>query len=105
MPDCPFCDPDPMRIVWEADGIYAMRDGYPVTPGHTLVIPRRHIPTYFDATQDEQREIRGAVLQVRAELDRTLEPTPDGYNVGFNAGQSAGDTVIPHARDRAVHVW
>lgn len=69
-----------------------MRDGYPVSPGHTLILPRRHATTWFDATADEQREIGRAIAAVREQLDRELKP--DGYNIGFNAGVAAGQTVM-----------
>jgi len=70
----------------------AIRDGYPVTEGHTLVIPRRHVADWFEADPWEQAEIWRAVAEVKADLDATLHP--DGYNVGFNAGEAAGQTVM-----------
>lgn len=98
--DCPFCTLPASRIVWESPRVLAVRDAYAVTPGHTLVIPKRHIETYFDATPDEQLEVWSAVEEVKRDLDATLEPKPDGYNIGFNAGEAAGQTVM-HAH---VHV-
>jgi diadenosine tetraphosphate (Ap4A) HIT family hydrolase len=63
-----------------------------INPGHTLIITRRHAETYFDADEDERRELWEAVSAVKAQLD--LELHPDGYNVGFNAGEAAGQTVM-----------
>jgi len=77
---------------------FALRDAFPVTPGHTLVIPRRLVPTWFDATRDEQLALLELVDEVKRQLDSELRP--DGYNVGFNAGTAAGQTV-PHLH---VHV-
>ena len=69
-------------MVWSSDLVFAIRDRYPVTQGHTLVIPRRHVEPYFDASAQEQAELWRAVEAVKAELDVTL--APDGHNVGFN---------------------
>lgn len=72
---------------------FAIRDAFPVSPGHTLVVPFRLVPTFFDATPEEQRALIDLVGVVKAQLD-ALEPRPDGYNVGFNAGVAAGQTVM-----------
>lgn len=71
---------------------YAVWDAYPVSPGHALIIPVREITTWFDATPEEQRAARELLGAVQADLDATHRP--DGYNVGFNAGTSAGQTVF-----------
>ena len=89
---CPFCDPNPTRVVWESDLAIAIRDGFPVSRGHTLVIPRRHVATWFDANPWEQQAIFQGVDAVKRALD--AEFAPDGYNVGFNAGVAAGQTVM-----------
>ncbi|MCA9716708.1 MAG: DEAD/DEAH box helicase family protein, partial [Myxococcales bacterium] len=70
---------------------FAIRDLYPVSDGHTLVIPRRVVATWFDASREEQVALFDLVETVKRQLDATLKP--DGYNVGFNAGQAAGQTV------------
>ena len=90
--DCPFCSVSSSDVVWSSDLAFAIRDRYPVTEGHTLVIPRRHVETYFDASGQEQAELWRAVEAVKAELEATL--APDGYNVGFNVGAAAGQTVM-----------
>lgn len=69
-----------------------MLDAYPVSPGHTLVIPRRHVETYRDATAAEQAALWSLVNEVCARLDETHEP--DGYNLGVNVGAAAGQTVM-----------
>jgi diadenosine tetraphosphate (Ap4A) HIT family hydrolase len=71
----------------------AIEDGFPVSPGHTLVIPRREVRTWFDATPAEQAAIFALVDEVKRLLD-ARDPRPDGYNVGFNAGEAAGQTVM-----------
>ena len=71
---------------------FAIRDGFPVSPGHTLVIPRRLVATWFEATREEQLAILELVDEVKARLDAELRP--DGYNIGINAGVAAGQTVM-----------
>lgn len=77
---------------------FAVRDANPVSPGHSLVIPVREITTWFDATLEEWESALRIVAAVKEQLDEAL--APDGYNVGFNAGQAAGQTVF-HAH---IHV-
>lgn len=90
--DSPFCTLPTSRIV-EADLLaITIRDGYPVSPGHTLVIPRRHFSSIFDATDDELRALWGAVARARSALDRELRP--DGWNLGVNDGPAGGQTVM-----------
>ncbi len=71
---------------------FAFRDRFPVSPGHTLVVPKREIATWFEATKDEQLALLELIDVVKAQLDDEL--APDGYNVGFNAGEAAGQTVF-----------
>ncbi|MFY2562673.1 DEAD/DEAH box helicase family protein [Corallococcus terminator] len=71
---------------------FAIRDGFPVSPGHTLVIPRRPVATWFDATLEEQRALFELVDEVKRGLDAKLKP--DGYNLGINVGAAAGQTVF-----------
>jgi diadenosine tetraphosphate (Ap4A) HIT family hydrolase/HKD family nuclease len=94
VPACPFCDLSPARRLHVTPLVFAARDAYAVTPGHTLVIPHRHVATYFEASAAEKSAIWSLVETVKAELDATLSPKPDGYNVGFNAGEAAGQTVM-----------
>jgi diadenosine tetraphosphate (Ap4A) HIT family hydrolase len=72
---------------------FAIRDAYPVTPGHALVVPRRLIPTWFDATVEERHAIFELVDEVKRQLDAG-DPPPDGYNIGINCGMAAGQTVM-----------
>ena len=79
---------------------FAIFDSFPVSRGHVLVITRRVVPTFFECTQPEQAALMELVGEVKRLLDQQLDPKPDGYNVGFNAGTAAGQTV-PHVH---VHV-
>ncbi|MCO5170375.1 MAG: DEAD/DEAH box helicase family protein [Planctomycetes bacterium] len=71
---------------------FAVRDRYPVSPGHTLVVPRRLVPTWFEATAEERLALLDLVDEVKRQLDEAHRP--QGYNVGFNAGAAAGQTVF-----------
>lgn len=88
------------RERWVAETVLAvaMRDNYPVSPGHTLVVPRRIVATIWDCTPAELREMWELVTQQKHVLDS--EYRPDGFNIGVNCGKSAGQTV-PHAH---IHV-
>ncbi|MEZ4234545.1 MAG: HIT family protein, partial [Polyangiaceae bacterium] len=88
-----FNDLPPESWVASNAHAFAVRDKFPVTVGHTLVIPRSVIPTWFDATDTQRASLISLIDEVRAQLD-TLTPKPDGYNVGFNAGEAAGQTVM-----------
>ena len=90
---CPFCTLPPERIIDSNDLALVIRDGYPVSPGHTLVIPKRHIGSWFEITQAEQQALLDLLTKAKAILETEFKP--DGYNIGINDGPSAGQTV-PH---------
>jgi diadenosine tetraphosphate (Ap4A) HIT family hydrolase len=91
--DCPFCTLPSARIVAERDTAYMIRDGFPVTPGHSLAIPKRHIGSWFDATDAERRDLMALIDEARAQV--LTEFKPDAWNIGINDGPAAGQTV-PH---------
>ena len=70
----------------------AIYDGYPVSPGHTLIIPRRHVASMFEATAEEQAALCELVTKMRETL--LAERQPDGFNIGINDGVAAGQTVM-----------
>ena len=88
---CPFCSPDPARVFFRGDRVFALWDAFPVNPGHALLIPTRHMASWFDATDEEQAEILRAIALVQKEIE--TRHTPHGYNIGFNEGWAAGQTV------------
>jgi superfamily II DNA or RNA helicase/diadenosine tetraphosphate (Ap4A) HIT family hydrolase len=90
--DCIFCQPDRSRIAFETDQFIGLWDGFPVSPGHLLVIPRRHIPTWYDATAEEQVALLQGIEMARQEILRRHQP--DGFNIGINIGAAAGQTVF-----------
>ena len=73
---------------------FAIRDSYPINIGHALVVTKRLVATWFDATPAEQAAVMALVNELKAYLDQILDPRPDGYNVGFNCGEAAGQTVM-----------
>lgn len=89
----PFLDVSPDDWIASNELAFAIRDGFPVAPGHSLVVTRRIVATWFDATAAEQAALMALVNVVKEKLDTSLRPKPDGYNVGFNAGNAAGQTV------------
>lgn len=91
--DCPFCSPPRERVVFEAELALVLRDLYPVSPGHMLVVPRRHVGSFFAASDEEQAALVRLLRLAKIELDHAFGPA--GYNVGINDGPAAGQTV-PH---------
>jgi diadenosine tetraphosphate (Ap4A) HIT family hydrolase len=89
---CPFCPPRPDDILIERPLAILKRDGYPLTKGHALVIPRRHVSTFFETTSEERQAILALLDDAKTMLDR--DNRPDGYNIGFNSGHAAGQTVM-----------
>ena len=97
--DCPFCERiREARVAQAFATARAFADEFPVSRGHTLVVPVRHEADFFALSIAEQTDVLSLVSEVRAELSETLQP--DGFNIGINAGPAAGQTV-GHAH---VHV-
>jgi diadenosine tetraphosphate (Ap4A) HIT family hydrolase len=90
---CLFCHPPRERLVAENALAYAMADGFPVTPGHTLVIPRRHVADYFDLSPEEVVACHELTQEVRRQV-LAGQPEVKAFNVGVNAGVAAGQTVF-----------
>ena len=91
MPDCPFCAPIAVEMIAEDASGLAFLDGYPVSPGHCLVVPRRHVGSFFELTMDERAELLALAEKAKAVLDAAYRP--DAYNLGINDGAAAGQTI------------
>jgi len=89
---CPFCSLPQDRIISENESTVTIRDGFPVSRGHTLIILKRHIESLFDCNPDEKADILQALEEAKVALDK--EFSPDGYNMGINDGIAAGQTVM-----------
>jgi diadenosine tetraphosphate (Ap4A) HIT family hydrolase len=90
---CPFCALDRSRVVAENEYGVAIRDAFPVSPGHTLVISRRHVESLFALSPEEQSSVLRLLGETKQRLDEDFRP--DGFNIGVNDGPAAGQTV-PH---------
>jgi superfamily II DNA or RNA helicase/HKD family nuclease/diadenosine tetraphosphate (Ap4A) HIT family hydrolase len=90
---CPFCSPDPGRVFLRLEHVFALWDGFPVSDGHALIVPHRHIATWFEATAEERAALFGAIETVCGVIRAHWHA--DGFNVGVNLGEAAGQTV-PH---------
>ncbi len=91
---CPFCNLAPGRVIDSDRHGLVFRDAYPVSPGHTLVIPRRHVTSFFDLTAAERESLFVLLDSAKRRLDEEMKPS--AYNIGINDGPAAGQTV-PHA--------
>lgn len=93
MNDCIFCNGlDEGRILFRTDRWVAVLDAFPVTRGHTLLIPVRHVETYMELSQEEALTLRQSVMRVVGMLRDMYHP--DGFNIGVNCGTAAGQTVM-----------
>ena len=94
--DCLFCQiqtDDKKRVVDENTLAYAIRDGFEVTKHHTLFMPKRHIKDYFGLSQAEINAINQLIESQKEFLD-DADSSIDGYNIGMNCGETAGQTIF-----------
>ena len=92
-PHCPFCSlATDVEILSETQTCVAFYDKYPVSPGHSLIIPKRHVASYFDLTAKEREDMDMMLQCVKQILDKQYHP--DGYNIGINVNEAAGQTVF-----------
>ena len=89
---CLFCRVPAKEILIEHPLVLAKRDGYPLSRGHTLIIPRRHVVSFFETTEDERMAMLRTLDEARAILESAY--SPNGYNIGINNGEAAGQTVM-----------
>lgn len=90
---CPFCSPSESRRIFETDEVIALWDGYPVSEGHALVTPRRHVARWSETTVSERAGLTAAIG--RAQEAIAARAPADGFTIGINDGAAAGQTV-PH---------
>lgn len=90
---CPFCLVEQEREIIASSSLsIAFFDGFPVSPGHTLIIPRRHVASFFDLTEEERQDLLSLLDRVKGIVDEKYHP--DGYNIGVNVGAAAGQSVF-----------
>jgi diadenosine tetraphosphate (Ap4A) HIT family hydrolase len=88
---CLFCK-DPRGVSIQHELAFSARDTYPTSPGHTLVIPRRHVASFFDLTPEEVATCMGLIKEEKIRIDEEFHP--DGYNIGVNVGPAAGQSIL-----------
>ena len=88
---CPFCTLSEDRIVDRNSAGLVVRDAFPVSPGHTLVIPHRHVASFFKVTKAERAGLLALLSNAKEQL--AVEFAPAGYNIGVYDGVSAGQSV------------
>ncbi|MFA6073710.1 MAG: HIT family protein [Candidatus Woesearchaeota archaeon] len=123
MNNCIFCNIDKWRIIYEDDFFYSIFDGNPVSPGHSLIISKRHAISILDLNKEEWSQLKDALNKVIQIIEQTnkqktyelmipknitrnsstycekmlqhknLNQKPDGYNIGVNDGEAAGRTI------------
>ena len=87
---CPFCNP--AGVIVENDLAVAIPDKHPIRHGHTLVIPKRHVASFFDLIPEEVSACFDLVRAVRERLES--EHAPGGYKIGINVGRAAGQSIM-----------
>lgn len=93
MSDCIFCDPEKERVFLSSDLAYALWDSCPVAPLHALVIPRRHAPDYFALSAEELLACDDLLRRAREQIVAD-DPSVEGFNIGVNVGEVAGQTIF-----------
>lgn len=88
---CLFCK-DPRGVSIQHELAYSARDSYPASPGHTVIIPRRHVSSFFDLTPEEVAACMGLIKEEKKLIDEEFKP--DGYNIGVNVGPAAGQSIF-----------
>lgn len=89
--NCPFCNILEHEIIAESEYSFAKLDGYPVSKGHTLLISKRHVASYFDLTEAEQMDLLKLLNLVKSNADKQF--LTNHYNVGINCGELSGQTI------------
>jgi diadenosine tetraphosphate (Ap4A) HIT family hydrolase len=90
---CLFCEISENRIIAENELAYAIRDGFPVTELHTLVIPKRHVSSYFELGRPEVNACNKLLESAKYDIQKS-DSLVKGFNLGINIGEEAGQTIF-----------
>jgi len=93
MNPCPFCEMAPDRIVMEDGPCVAVSDRFPVSRGHHLILPRRHVASFQDLTDEEWLAIHRLAKSLMQQMQRD-DQAIQGFNLGINDGRAAGQTIF-----------
>jgi len=91
--ECLFCNKKKQKIIYSSKFIYVVRDSFPVTKYHSLIIPHRHVSNFFDLNNDELKDLSKIIKKERQSL-LNLDSKITAFNVGVNAGKDAGQSVM-----------
>lgn len=90
---CPFCKAESERDIIASSALsVAFFDGFPVSPGHALIIPKRHVSSFFDLSKEEQQDLLNLADRIKLIVEERFHP--DGYNIGINVGEAAGQSIF-----------
>jgi len=92
MDECPFCNPDSERLWIENEIAIVLWDAFPVSKGHTLVVPKQHVDSLYELPAEHQAALWELVRDARLRLQDEFEPC--GFNIGLNDGAAAGQTIM-----------
>ena len=91
--NCPFCKVESEREIIASSLLsVAFYDGFPVSPGHALIIPKRHVSSFFALSKEERQDLLNLADSVKRILEERYHP--DGYNIGINVGEAAGQSIF-----------
>ena len=90
---CLFCNKKKQKIIYSSKSVFVVRDSYPVTKLHTLIIPHRHVSNFFDLNKNELNDLNKILKKERLSL-LNLDKDITGFNVGVNAGKDAGQSIM-----------
>ena len=93
LPTCLFCKKEKQKIVYASELFFVVRDSYPVTKHHTLIIPHRHISNFFDLNEDELIDLNKILKKQRKSL-MVLDKDISAFNIGVNVGEDAGQSIM-----------
>jgi ATP adenylyltransferase len=100
---CIFCDPEPELLVHETERALVVMNKFPYASGHMLVAPRRHISEFGELTEEEA--LAAHTFAARGVAALRAEYSPDGFNLGWNLGRTAGAGIVDHVHLHVVPRW
>ena len=90
---CIFCKIKHEELQFENQLAYSSIDSYPVSEFHSLIVPKRHVETYFELNNEEIQACNELILKTKEKILK-LDPNVKGFNIGTNAGKTAGQSIF-----------